>query len=254
MSALLYCSCLVSLFWGCSATGINSLSLLYWYYRELLSALSRVCRLYRSIPKLFLLFFYRRFYMPQPGIPAGIISKLYQPHYKGSCRARTIYHLLVAVAAHMLIPGLSWPVAFLIGAIVSPPDAVAATSVTKGLGLHPKLITVLEGESLVNDASGLIAYKYALTAIMAGNFVLWQAGLNFLLVVAAGVAIGLAIGYIMYLVHKKFVCDPVIEVTLTFLTPFASYLLAEQFSFFRRHRRCYYGLVSFFSFGPDIQS
>jgi monovalent cation/hydrogen antiporter len=138
---------------------------------------------------------------------------------------------LVAVAAHVLIPDLSWPMAFLIGAIVSPPDAVAATAVTKGLGLHPRLITVLEGESLVNDASGLIAYKYALAAIMAGNFVLWKASLNFLLVVAAGVAIGLAIGYVMYLVHKKLVCDPVIEVTLTFLTPFASYLLAEQFHF-----------------------
>ena len=138
---------------------------------------------------------------------------------------------LVAVAAHVLIPGLSWPMAFLIGAIVSPPDAVAATAVTKGLGLHPKLITVLEGESLVNDASGLIAYKYALAAIMAGNFVLWKASLNFLLVVAAGVAIGLAIGYALYLVHKKLVCDPVIEVTLTFLTPFASYLLAEHFHF-----------------------
>ncbi len=138
---------------------------------------------------------------------------------------------LVAVAAHALIPGLSWPMAFLIGAIVSPPDAVAATSLTKGLGLHPKLITILEGESLVNDASGLIAYKYALTAIMAGNFVLWQAGLNFLLVVAAGIAIGLAVGYILYLIHDKFVCDPIIEVTLTFLTPFASYLLAEHFHF-----------------------
>jgi len=139
--------------------------------------------------------------------------------------------LLVAVAAHMLITDLSWPMSFLIGAIVSPPDAVAATSLTKGLGLHPKLITILEGESLVNDASGLIAYKYALTAITAGNFVLWQAGMNFLLVVAAGVAIGLAIGYMLYLIHKKFVCDPVIEVTLTFLTPFASYLLAEHFHF-----------------------
>ena len=138
---------------------------------------------------------------------------------------------LVAVAAYYLIPGLSWPLAFLIGAIVSPPDAVAATSITKGLGLHPRLITVLEGESLVNDASGLVAYKYALTAIMAGNFVLWQAGLNFLLVVAAGAGIGLAIGYCMYIIHKKFVCDPVIEVTLTFLTPFASYLLAERFHF-----------------------
>ncbi|MGG9971859.1 Na+/H+ antiporter [Ferruginibacter sp. SUN002] len=138
---------------------------------------------------------------------------------------------IVAVVAHVLIPDVSWPLAFLIGAIVSPPDAVAATSVTKGLGLQPRLISILEGESLVNDASGLVAYKYALTAITAGNFILWQASLNFLLVASAGIAIGLAIGYIMYLVHKNFVCDPVIETTLTFLTPFASYLLAEHFHF-----------------------
>ena len=138
---------------------------------------------------------------------------------------------LVAITAHWLIPDLSWPVAFLIGAIVSPPDAVAATSVTKGLGLQPRMIAILEGESLVNDASGLIAYKYALGAIAAGNFVLWEAGLNFLLMAAAGIAIGLGIGYLMYLIHKRFICDPVIEVTLTFLTPFASYLLAEEFHF-----------------------
>ena len=139
--------------------------------------------------------------------------------------------VLVALAVHLLIPDISWPLAFLIGAIVSPPDAVAATSLTKGLGLHPKLITILEGESLVNDASGLIAYKYALAAITASNFVLWKAGFNFLLVVVAGIAIGLAIGFILYQVHKRFVCDPIIEVTLTFLTPFASYLLAEHFHF-----------------------
>jgi CPA1 family monovalent cation:H+ antiporter len=138
---------------------------------------------------------------------------------------------LVAIAAHLLIPDLSWPLAFLIGAIVSPPDAVAATSLTRGLGLHPKLITILEGESLVNDASGLIAYKYALAAITAGNFILWQAGLNFLIVVVAGSAVGLGVGYVLYQVHKRFICDPVIEVTLTFLTPFASYLLAERFHF-----------------------
>jgi monovalent cation/hydrogen antiporter len=135
---------------------------------------------------------------------------------------------IVACVAHSIIPDISWPVAFLLGAIVSPPDAVAATSVTRGLGLDSRLISILEGESLVNDASGLIAYKYALMAIMAGNFVLWQAGLNFLWVVLAGVAIGLAIGYLMYLVHKNFICNPVIEVTLTLLTPFASYLLSEQ--------------------------
>ncbi len=139
--------------------------------------------------------------------------------------------ILVAAAAHWLIPGLSWPVAFLIGAIVSPPDAVAATTITSGLGLHPRTVTILEGESLVNDASGLVAYKYALTAITAGNFVAWEAGLNFLMIAVAGIIVGLVIGYGMYLVHKKIVCDPVIEVTFTLLTPFASYLLAEQFHF-----------------------
>ncbi|OYQ32998.1 Na+/H+ antiporter [Flavobacterium cyanobacteriorum] len=137
----------------------------------------------------------------------------------------------VAVAAHYLIDDMGWPLAFLLGAIVSPPDAVAATSITKGLGLHPRIITILEGESLVNDASGLVAYKYALTAVTAGNFIVWEAGFNFLVVASAGVAIGLALGYIMYLVHKKFVCDPVVETTLTFLTPFAAYLTAEHFHF-----------------------
>lgn len=137
--------------------------------------------------------------------------------------------LLVALAAHVLIPGLSWPVAFLIGAIVSPPDAVAASSVTKGLGLPPGIIAILEGESLVNDSSGLILYKYALAAVAAGNFILWEATFNFFMVVIAGIAIGLAIGYFMFIVHKRFICDPVIEVTLTFLTPFAAYLLAEHF-------------------------
>lgn len=139
--------------------------------------------------------------------------------------------LLVAIAAHLIIPGIDWPTAFLLGAIVSPPDAVAATSVTKGLGLHPRIIAILEGESLVNDASGLVAYKYALAAITAGNFVFWQAGLNFLLIAIAGIAIGLVLGYVMYIIHSKFVCDPVVEVTLTFLTPFAAYLLAEHFHF-----------------------
>jgi Na+/H+ antiporter len=135
----------------------------------------------------------------------------------------------VAVAVHMLIDDISWPLAFLLGAIVSPPDAVSATSITKGLGLHPRLIAILEGESLLNDASGLVAYKYALAAITAGNFVLWQAGLNFFIMSTLGIAIGLLVGYVMSIIHKKFVCDDVIEATLTLLTPFASYLIAEHF-------------------------
>lgn len=135
----------------------------------------------------------------------------------------------VAIAVHYLIVDISWPLAFLLGAIVSPPDAVSATAITKGLGLHPRLIAILEGESLLNDASGLVAYKYALTAITAGNFVLWQAGLNFFIMSTLGIAIGLVVGYAMSIIHKKFVCDDVIEATLTLLTPFASYLIAEHF-------------------------
>jgi CPA1 family monovalent cation:H+ antiporter len=79
----------------------------------------------------------------------------------------------------------------------------------------------------VNDASGLIAYKYALTAITAGYFVLWEAGLNFLFVAIAGILIGLALGYLILFVHKRWICDSVIEVTLTIITPFAAYLIAE---------------------------
>lgn len=137
--------------------------------------------------------------------------------------------LCVGWAVHSLIDGISWAEAFLLGAIVSPPDAVAATSVTKGLGLSPRIISILEGESLLNDASGLIVYRYALAAILTGAFNIWEAGYQFLLVVGIGVGIGLGIGYTLYLIHKNFVTEALADVSLTFLTPFASYLLAEHF-------------------------
>ncbi|SDZ75300.1 monovalent cation:H+ antiporter, CPA1 family [Arachidicoccus rhizosphaerae] len=135
----------------------------------------------------------------------------------------------VAVVAHYLIPSFGWPVAFLLGAIISPPDVISATAVTKGLGLHPGLLTILEGESLINDASALIAYRYALAAIMTTGFVWWEAGLNFLYVAAVGIAVGLAVAFIMRIIHERFSCDPVVDVTLTFLTPYSSYLIAEHF-------------------------
>jgi CPA1 family monovalent cation:H+ antiporter len=135
----------------------------------------------------------------------------------------------VAVTAHYLIPGFSWPLAFVLGAVVSPPDAVAASGIIKGLGLNKKVITILEGESLVNDASALIAYRYAVTAVTTGTFVLWQAGLQFLLVAAAGILIGIVIGYLFVLAHKKIENNPVVETSLTLLSPFVAYLAAEQF-------------------------
>lgn len=137
--------------------------------------------------------------------------------------------IAVAVAAHYFIPGFSWPLAFVLGAIVSPPDAVAATSITKGMGLNRRVITIIEGESLLNDASALIAYRYAVAAVLSGSFVFWKAGLGFLLVSAGGVAAGLAVGYIMVFAHKKITDNPIVETTLSLLTPFIAYIIAEGF-------------------------
>lgn len=136
--------------------------------------------------------------------------------------------IAVAVSAHYLIPGFSWPLAFLLGAIVSPPDAVAATSITKGLGLNRKVITILEGESLLNDASALIAYRYAVAAVTTGTFVLWQAGLQFLLVAGGGILLGLLLGYVFVFAHKKITNNPIVETSLTLLSPFVTYLAAEH--------------------------
>jgi len=135
----------------------------------------------------------------------------------------------VAITAHYLIPGFTWPLAFVLGAVVSPPDAVAASGIIKGLGLNKKVITIIEGESLVNDASALIAYRYAVTAVTTGTFVFWQAGLQFLVVAGMGIIIGIVIGYLFVLIHKRIENNPVVETSLTLLSPFVSYLLAEHF-------------------------
>jgi len=133
----------------------------------------------------------------------------------------------VAWIAHMFIPNLAWPEAFVLGAIISPPDAVAATAATKGLGVPKRIITVLEGESLVNDATGLIAYRYAVAAVVSGTFSFWHAGLEFIVVAAGGIVLGLAMGFIFKWIHKLTPDNPTTDTTLTFLAPFITYLVAE---------------------------
>ncbi len=135
---------------------------------------------------------------------------------------------IVAVVAHYFIEGFTWPLAFLLGAIISPPDAVAATTVTKGLNVPKRILTVLEGESLVNDASGLIAFRYAVIAVTTGNFVFWEASLNFILVVIGGTAVGLIVGFLFFYIHKKLTTSSSIDVILTLLTPFIAYIVAER--------------------------
>jgi Na+/H+ antiporter len=133
--------------------------------------------------------------------------------------------LVIAVVAHT-IAGLSWPVAFVLGAVVSPTDAVAASATAKQLGLPRRIVTVIEGESMVNDATGLVVYRFAVAAVMAGSFSLWQAGLQMVLVSLGGLVIGLVIAWPVAWLHRH-LDDAPIEITITLLTPYAAYLVAD---------------------------
>jgi CPA1 family monovalent cation:H+ antiporter len=134
----------------------------------------------------------------------------------------------VAVAAVALVPGMGVPAAFALGAIVAPPDAVAATTVFQRLGVPRRVVTILEGESLVNDATALVAYRFAIVAASTGTFSIANAGLTFVAVAAGGIAFGLLMGLIIAWALRR-VDDPVFSVVLTLLAPVATYLPAEQF-------------------------
>ena len=132
----------------------------------------------------------------------------------------------VAVIAHLLIPGMPWATAFVLGAIVSPTDPVAAATIMRRLGAPRQLVSAVEGEGLFNDASALVAYRVALAATVAGGFSLADAGLRFVLGVIGGVAIGLAVGWLSGWVRSH-VYDAQISVTISLLTGYAAFLPAE---------------------------
>jgi CPA1 family monovalent cation:H+ antiporter len=134
--------------------------------------------------------------------------------------------LIVGVIVHTLAPAIPWAVAFLLGAVVSPPDAVAATSIAQRLGLPRRVVIILEGESLVNDATALVAYRLALVAAVHGSFSLGEAAISFVLVSIGGVVIGLIAGWLIVAVLGR-VEDPPVEVLLSLLAPFGCWLPAE---------------------------
>jgi CPA1 family monovalent cation:H+ antiporter len=134
----------------------------------------------------------------------------------------------VAAVAHALIPELTWPAAFVLGAIVSPPDAVAAIAVTRRMRIPRQVLTVLEGESLVNDATALVAYQVSVAAAVSGAFSLGGAALEFVLAAAGGVAIGVVAGMLIARVRRMVGRTPTVEATVSLLTPFIAYLPAER--------------------------
>jgi Na+/H+ antiporter len=134
--------------------------------------------------------------------------------------------LAVAVVAHALIPGLDWATAFVLGAIVSPTDPTAATSIAQRLGLPRRLIALIEGESLVNDGTALVAYRVAVVAVVSGSFSLVGASGRFVFNVAGGIAVGLAVGYLIRQVRRR-LDNPPVEITISILSGYFAYLPAQ---------------------------
>ena len=132
----------------------------------------------------------------------------------------------VAVAVHAVIPGLGWSGAFVLGALVSPTDPTAATSIAQRLGLPRRLITVIEGESLVNDGTALVALKFAVAAVVTGTFSLAEATGEFALNVVGGIAVGLAVGYLIRQLRRR-VDNPPVEITISLLSGYFGYLPAR---------------------------
>jgi monovalent cation/hydrogen antiporter len=136
---------------------------------------------------------------------------------------------IVAVAAivHLLAPSVGWPAAFVLGAIVSPPDPVAATAVLRPLGAPRDVTTILEGEGLINDATALVAYRLAVAAVVAGSFSLWHAAGSFVVTGLGGALVGLAAGWLIAFVRTHMRHVVVVENALSLLSPFIAYLPAD---------------------------
>jgi Na+/H+ antiporter len=134
--------------------------------------------------------------------------------------------LAVAVVAHYATD-LSWPASFVLGAVVAPTDPIAATAIARRMGIPRRIVTVVEGESLINDATALVLYGSAVTAVVAGTFSLWDASLDFVVSVIGGVAIGLGVGWVIALVRIRLDNIPA-EILVSLLSGYLAYIPAQS--------------------------
>src|SRR5581483_9367793 len=123
--------------------------------------------------------------------------------------------------------GLPLAVGFVFGAIISPPDAVAALAITRNLRVPRRIVVILEGESLVNDATSFISFRFAVAAVMTGNFSLGQATGQFFVVAIGGIGVGLAVGWLATQVQKR-LDDPSVQTMFSLLTPYVAYFGGER--------------------------
>lgn len=134
----------------------------------------------------------------------------------------------VAFTAYWFIPGFTLALGFLLGGIVSPPDAVSANAITKFVKIPKRLSTILEGESLLNDASSLIIMQFAIVAVTTGMFDIPSAALQFLWMIVGGVGCGIILAWVFTKLHKLLPTDVNIDVILTLIAPYLMYILAEE--------------------------
>src|SRR2546426_5564000 len=132
----------------------------------------------------------------------------------------------VAVVAHMAVDGLSWSAAFVLGAVVAPTDPIAATAIMRRLGVPRRVVTVVEGEALVNDGTALVLYRVAVTAAVSGAFSFWNASWHFLWSVVGGVGIGLVVGFLVAALRRR-LDNPPVEVTISLMTGYLAFIPAN---------------------------
>lgn len=135
---------------------------------------------------------------------------------------------VVGITFKWLFPQFPWALAFAFGAIISPPDAVAVTSILRRFSMNSRLITLLEGESLINDASAIIIYRISMIALMSGSFSAHHGALEFLYIVAGGILIGLVLGYLFQTFSKRYL-EPVLGVVFSFTIPYVTFIVADIF-------------------------
>src|SRR6476659_9539292 len=138
---------------------------------------------------------------------------------------------VIAFASRAIIPGFTLALGFLLGGIISPPDAISATTIMRQVKVPKSFLSIIEGESLLNDASSLIVFRFALAAVITGQFHLGDATKSFFIVVLMGILIGLLIGGIFYAIHRWLPTTSSIEIVLGLVTPYCMYYAAEHFHF-----------------------
>ncbi|WP_369811345.1 Na+/H+ antiporter [Hymenobacter convexus] len=138
---------------------------------------------------------------------------------------------VVALVSHALIPGFTLALGFLLGGIVSPPDAISATAIMRQVKVPKVLLSVIEGESLLNDASSLMVFRFALAAVLTGHFAFGEAVGSFFLVIGLGTLIGVGVGGVFYAIHRWLPTTPSIDTVLSLVTPYCMYYAAEHFQY-----------------------